>query len=164
VKVPFVHIELDFPATHNTSSPPPMELLQGLGIDPLYVGKSAHSYLVEVASEADVRALTPDIAVLARLDTARVIVTSRAASAGFDFISRFFAPGLGIAEDAVTGSSHCSLGPYWAEKLGKTDLVGYQASARGGVVRVRVQGARVVLGGQAVTVLRGELSETVGQR
>jgi len=86
-----------------------------------------------------------------------VIVTSRASTPGFDFVSRFFAPGSGITEDPVTGSSHCALGPYWATRLGKTELVAYQASPRGGVVRVRLAGDRVKLGGQAVTVLRGEL-------
>jgi predicted PhzF superfamily epimerase YddE/YHI9 len=87
-----------------------------------------------------------------------VIVTARASTPGYDFVSRFFAPNFGIDEDPVTGSAHCCLGPFWAEKLGKTEFVGYQASARGGVVRVRVEGARVRLGGQAVTVLRGELA------
>ncbi len=85
------------------------------------------------------RALTPDISLLAQLDLAKVIVTGRATSEGFDFISRFFAPSLGIAEDAVTGSAHCCLAPYWAARLGKTDMVGYQASARGGIVRVSVK-------------------------
>ena len=86
-----------------------------------------------------------------------VIVTSRAVTQGYDFVSRFFAPGSGIPEDPVTGSAHCALGPYWSERLGKTEFVAYQASARGGVVRVRVVGDRVKLGGQAVTVLRGTL-------
>ena len=86
-----------------------------------------------------------------------VIVTARSDTPHYDFVSRFFAPGAGIDEDPVTGSAHCCLGPFWAARLGKTDLVGYQASARGGVVRVRLEGERVKLGGQAVTVLRGEL-------
>jgi len=104
-----------------------------------------------------VRGLAPDHAALARLPVRGVIVTSRASTPGFDFVSRFFAPGSGIAEDPVTGSSHCARGPYWAAQLGKTELVAYQASPRGGVVRVRLAGDRVKLGGQAVTVLRGEL-------
>jgi len=104
-----------------------------------------------------VRGLAPDHAALARLPVRGVIVTSRASTPGFDFVSRFFAPGSGIAEAPVTGSSHCALGPYWAAQLGKTELVAYQASPRGGVVRVRLAGDRVKLGGQAVTVLRGEL-------
>jgi predicted PhzF superfamily epimerase YddE/YHI9 len=89
--------------------------------------------------------------------TRGVIVTAAASDAGIDFVSRFFAPAVGIDEDPVCGSAHCSLGPFWAERLGKNELSGYQASARGGHVRMRVAGERVILGGQAVTVLRGEL-------
>jgi predicted PhzF superfamily epimerase YddE/YHI9 len=88
-----------------------------------------------------------------------VIVTAPASTAGFDFVSRFFAPGSGIDEDPVTGSAHCALGPYWAARMGKREFTAYQASARGGVVRVRVEGDRVLLGGQAVTVLRAEMAE-----
>ena len=87
-----------------------------------------------------------------------VIVTSASDDPRFDFVSRFFAPGAGIDEDPVTGSAHCCLGPFWSERLGKTEMTAFQASARGGAVRVRVNGARVLLGGKAVTVLRGELS------
>ena len=156
-------IRLDFPAIHNTPVSPPPELLQGLGVEARYVGESSHSYLVELASEAAVRALTPDISLLAQLDLAKVIVTSRATSEGFDFISRFFAPAHGIAEDAVTGSAHCCLAPYWAEPLGKFTMTGYQASARGGVVQVNVKNNRVCLGGQAITVLRSERCQAVEQ-
>src|SRR5206468_7107227 len=99
----------------------------------------------------------PDVRRLAELPVRGVIVTSRATTPGFDFVSRFFAPRVGVDEDPVCGSAHCGLGPFWAERLGRPDLVGYQASARSGVVRVRVLGPRVVLGGRAVTVLRGEL-------
>ena len=103
------------------------------------------------------RALQPDFRRLRPLPMRGVIVTSRASSDGFDFVSRFFAPGAGVDEDPVTGSTHCCLAPYWAARLGKVDMVGYQASPRGGVVAVRTAGDRVILGGQAVTVLRGEL-------
>ncbi len=113
--------------------------------------------LAEVESEAVVRSLAPDLAAIAAFPARAVIVTSRADSPGFDFVSRFFGPRVGVPEDPVTGSAHCALGPYWAGKLGRSELVGYQASSRGGVVRVRVEGDRVLLGGQAVTVLRGEL-------
>ena len=154
-------IRLDFPAIYNTPVAPPSLLLKGLGVAPHWVGRSSHSYLVELASESEVRALAPDIFLLAQLDTANVIVTGRAGTEGYDFVSRFFAPSHGIAEDAVTGSAHCCLAPYWAARLGKTDMTGYQASARGGVVQVGVRGERVRLGGQAVTVLRGELSAAV---
>jgi PhzF family phenazine biosynthesis protein len=121
------------------------------------VMRNQFDYLVEVASEERVRAATPDHTALKKVPARGIIVTARASSTGFDFVSRFFAPGSGIDEDPVTGSSHCALGPYWAERLGKSEFTAYQASARGGVVRVRLNGDRVVLGGQAVTVMRAEL-------
>jgi len=150
-------IELDFPAKREEPAAAPAGLAEALGVAPKHVGKNQFDYLVEVDSEETVRGLAPDHAALARFPVRGVIVTSRASTPGFDFVSRFFAPGSGITEDPVTGSSHCALGPYWATRLGKTELVAYQASPRGGVVRVRLAGDRVKLGGQAVTVLRGEL-------
>jgi predicted PhzF superfamily epimerase YddE/YHI9 len=122
-----------------------------------FVGRNRFDYLVEVDGESTVRALRPDLARLATLPVRGVMVTSGADDRRFDFVSRFFAPGSGIAEDPVAGSAHCALGPYWMARLGKEQLLAYQASARGGTVRVRVAGDRVRLGGQAVTVLRGEL-------
>ena len=101
--------------------------------------------------------MTPDFARLGQIEVRGVIVTSRSASPDFDFISRFFAPWAGIDEDPVTGSAHCCLGPYWQKQLGKDEMTAYQASARGGVVRVGVAGDRVKLGGQAVTVMKGGL-------
>ena len=103
------------------------------------------------------RSLDPDFTLLKRTKARGVIVTARAEGGEFDFVSRFFAPGAGVDEDPVTGSAHCVLGPFWAKHLGKTEFLAYQASARGGVVKVRVVGDRVKLGGQAVTVMRGEL-------
>ena len=150
-------IELDFPAKREERAPAPAGLAEALGVTPKYVGKNQFDYLVEVDGEVTVRRLTPNHAMLATLPVRGVIVTSRADSAGYDFVSRFFAPGSGVPEDPVTGSAHCALGPYWQSRLGKSDFVAYQASPRGGVVRVRVAGDRVKLGGQAVTVLRGEL-------
>jgi PhzF family phenazine biosynthesis protein len=150
-------IELDFPAKPEEPTRPWDELVRGLGITPRYVGKSQFDLLVEVDSEATVRGLEPDFALLKRANSRGVIVTARAEGGEFDFVSRFFAPAAGIDEDSVTGSAHCVLGPYWAKHLGKTEFVAYQASARGGVVKVRLAGNRVKLGGQAVTVLRGEL-------
>jgi PhzF family phenazine biosynthesis protein len=156
-------IELDFPAKLEESIAPPEGLLAALGLAVArYVGKNKFDYLVEVESEAVVRGLKPDDRALAKLPVRGVIVTSRAAARPYDFVSRFFAPGSGIAEDPVTGSAHCCLAPYWQERLGKDEMVGYQASARGGVVHVRVAGDRVMLGGQAVTVMRGELADSVG--
>jgi PhzF family phenazine biosynthesis protein len=154
-------ILLDFPATTAQVVEPPSGLIEALGVRAAYVGKSAFDYLVEVDSEAAVRALTPDFGKLAALGGRGIIVTARASSPGFDFVSRFFAPGAGIDEDPVTGSAHTTLGPFWAPRLGKTSFVAYQASSRGGVVEVELAGDRVLLGGQAVTVLRGELVDDV---
>jgi PhzF family phenazine biosynthesis protein len=150
-------IELDFPAKPEEPATPWDELVTGLGITPRYVGKSQFDYLVEADSEQTVRNLDPDFTLLKRTKARGVIVTARAEGGEFDFVSRFLAPGAGIDEDPVTGSAHCVLGPFWAKRLGKTEFVAYQASARGGVVRVRLVGNRVKLGGQAVTVMRGEL-------
>ena len=149
-------IELDFPAKAVEPAPTPAGLAEALGAAPKYVGRNQLDYLVELDAEETVRGLTPDHTALAKLSVRGVIVTSRA-SGIYDFVSRFFAPGSGIAEDPVTGSSHCALGPFWGARLGKSEFLAYQASARGGVVRVSVVGDRVKLGGQAVTVLRGEL-------
>jgi PhzF family phenazine biosynthesis protein len=149
-------IELDFPATPAQPADPPAGLLESLGITrPVHVGRSKFDYLVEVASEDEVRALNPDPVALGRIETRGVIVTSRARD--YDFVSRFFGPAAGVVEDPVTGSAHCCLAPYWGAHLGRTEMAGFQASARGGVVRVRLEGDRVKLGGQCVTVLRGEL-------
>jgi PhzF family phenazine biosynthesis protein len=150
-------IALNFPAEPAVPVATPAELARALGVEPVFVGRSRIDYLVEVASEGVVRALRPDFALLAQLPRG-VIVTSRAdVSVEYDFVSRFFAPAVGVNEDPVTGSAHCTLGPYWGARLGKGRLSAYQASARGGVVRVGLKGERVTLGGQAVTVLRGEL-------
>ena len=151
-------IELDFPAKEERSAAAPAGLLEALGVgQPAHVGRNAFDYLIEVASEDAVRAAKPDLAKLAAIEARGVIVTSRAVSDGYDFVSRFFAPRTGVPEDPVTGSAHCALAPYWGKKLGKTEMVGRQLSARGGTVRVRLKGDRVMLGGQAVTVLRGVL-------
>lgn len=151
-------IEMDFPAKDAKPSPPAEGLIEAFGTHPLGVLRNEFDYLLEMASEDDVRALQPDHTVLRRVPVRGVIVTSRASTPGFDFVSRFFAPGSGIDEDPVTGSAHCALGPYWAPRLGKREMRAYQASPRGGVVRVTVNGDRVGLAGHAVTVLRGELS------
>lgn len=150
-------IEMDFSAEPARPATAPPELAEALGVTPKHVGKNRMDYLVEVASEAEVRNLQPNFSLLKTISGRGVIVTSRADSANYDFVSRFFAPNAGIDEDPVTGSAHCCLGPYWGEKLDKDALVGYQASRRSGIVRVRLAGERVQLGGQAVTVLRAEL-------
>ena len=150
-------IEMDLPAQPAQRVDPPSGLIEALGVTPTYVGKNSVYYLVEVGSEADVRTVIPDLAELSQIRMTGVIVTSRATTEGFNFVSRFFAPAAGIDEDPVTGSAHCCLGPFWQERLGKDVFVAYQASSRGGIVHVRVEGERVHVGGQAVTVMRAEL-------
>lgn len=150
-------IELDFPADPDEPASEPPGLADALGVELKYVGKSRFDYLAEVDSEEALRNIEPDFKLLRSVATRGVIVTSPSAAPDYDFVSRFFAPQSGVDEDPVTGSAHCCLGPFWSKRFGKSELVGFQASARGGVVRVRVAGNRVVLGGQAVTVLRGEL-------
>ncbi|HKH46899.1 MAG TPA: PhzF family phenazine biosynthesis protein [Thermoanaerobaculia bacterium] len=150
-------IELDFPARTAAEVEPPPGLADALGVTPIYAGKSRYDYLIEAPSEEAVRAAAPDFGCLRTLPVRGVILTAAAAAGPYDFISRFFAPGSGVDEDPVTGSAHCTLGPFWAARLGKTSFMAWQASARGGAVRVRVEGDRVKLGGQAVTALRGQL-------
>lgn len=150
-------IELDFPAHTVRPCDAPPGLAEGLGVPLTFVGNYGMDYLCEVAGERVLRQMRPDIGRLRAIHTRGVVVTSRPESADCDFVSRFFAPGAGIDEDPVTGSSHCALGPYWAERLGKTELRAVQASRRGGSLCVRVLGERVRLGGQAITTVRGEL-------
>ena len=150
-------IEMDFPAEADRPSPGPAWLAGALGAEPTYVGRNRFDYLVEVDTEASVRGLSPHFQRLGTLDTRGIIVTAQAESGGFDFVSRFFAPRSGIDEDPVTGSAHCCLGPYWQRRLGRDTFTAWQASERGGLVKVRVRGKRVSLCGEAVTVLRGEL-------
>jgi PhzF family phenazine biosynthesis protein len=152
-------IELDFPLDPPSEIAPPPELLEALGVTANYIGKGRFDYLVEAQSETVVRSMAPDFARLSRVEVRGVIVTARSTMPEYDFVSRFFAPWAGINEDPVTGSAHCCLGPYWRDRLGKSEFVAYQASARGGVVHVRVTNERTLLGGKAVTILRGELIE-----
>lgn len=150
-------IWLDFPATPVSPEPLLAEIERGIGGTIRYMGRTKFDYFVEVGSEEEVRSLTPDMSMLTRLPVRGVVVTARSGDGRHDFVSRFFAPQLGIPEDPVTGSAHCGLAPFWAARLGKSDLAGYQASERGGTVLVRLAGDRVQLGGKAVTVLRGEI-------
>jgi PhzF family phenazine biosynthesis protein len=149
-------IELNFPANLSHQIPVPEGLADALGIDPMVVVENSLGYLVEVESADVVRTLQPDLVKLKALPVHGVIVTSRG-DQHYDFVSRFFAPRLGIDEDPVTGASHCCLSSYWQQQLGKSDFLAYQASARGGVVKVRDEAERVRLSGQAVTVLKGKL-------
>jgi PhzF family phenazine biosynthesis protein len=151
-------IELDFPLKPESPAEAPPGLMEALGALAKYVGKNQFDYLVEVDSESALRSMTPDFTRLATVSARGVIVTSRSADAKFDFVSRFFAPAAGIDEDPVTGSAHCCLGEFWRKRLGKNSFVAYQASARGGVIKVKVTGDRAYLSGNAVTVVKGELT------
>jgi PhzF family phenazine biosynthesis protein len=151
-------IELDFPSQPARQADPPPGLLEALGVRaPRYVGRNVADYIVELESEAAVRAVQPDFAALRKIDARAVMVTSGSTGGEYDFVSRFFAPAVGVDEDPVTGSAHTCLTPYWTARLGRDQIIGFQASRRGGIIRVRQAGDRVKLAGRATTVLRGEL-------
>lgn len=150
-------INLDFPAMPAVATEPIRLLSEALGADPSYLGRSRFDLLAVFESEVIVRSLQPDFRRLEQLPVRGVIVTARSDDPRFDFVDRFFAPAVGVDEDPVCGSAHCCLTPYWAERLGKTELMAHQVSQRGGVLRLKLQGDRVILGGEAVTVWRGEL-------
>ena len=151
-------IALNFPSKSVTKSVCPPELRQGLGAEPAFVAKCDSGFLVEVANKKVLLGIQPDFGLLVQSGCGRVIVTCQAeASDEYDFFSRFFAPDAGINEDPVTGSAHCVLAPYWTQKLGKNELRAFQCSERGGELRLLVQGDRTVLGGRAVTMLKGHL-------
>lgn len=151
-------IELDFPARPGTPAQLPAGVVEALGCTPLAVTRGRDDFLIEVESEAVVRQLSPDFSVLKTLQARGVIVTARADSAEFDFVSRFFAPAAGVDEDPVTGSAHCMLAPFWGARLDKRSMRAWQASTRGGEVRVDWRGDRVGLAGRCVTVLSGTLA------
>ncbi len=152
-------IELRFPREQNEPVSPPPAVAEALGVEPVTVALSKRlSFLiVEVTSEKIVRGLMPDAGALKRLPFDGYIVTARSETKPYDVVSRFFAPRMGVDEDPVTGAAHCVLGPYWSERLGRGEFLAYQASFRGGDVRVGVREDGITLGGQAVTVLRAEL-------
>jgi predicted PhzF superfamily epimerase YddE/YHI9 len=156
-------IELDFPALGLEKAEPAAEVVGALPVEVrntcavIYPGSRLPTCLLELCSDQAVRELTPRLAGLRRADAPAILVTARSADPDFDFVSRFFAPGVGIDEDPVTGSAHCALAPYWSERLDKSELRAFQASKRGGVIDIRIEGDRVFLRGQAVTVLQGNL-------
>ncbi|HTA46893.1 MAG TPA: PhzF family phenazine biosynthesis protein [Bryobacteraceae bacterium] len=150
-------IEMDFPAKLAETAEAPPQLADALGADLTWVGRNQFDYLVQVANEPTLRSLNPNHHLLRQLPVRGVIVTAKSKDPEYDFVSRFFAPGSGIDEDPVTGSAHSALAPFWGPRLGKTEMIAFQASARGGVVKVRLGGDRVWMSGQAVTVMRGEL-------
>ena len=153
-------ITLDLPATPAVPQQPPNGLFEALGVTaPEFVGATKWDQLVVVGTATEVRSLSPNFPLLGKVKTRGVMVTAGGDDGRYDFISRYFAPRCGINEDPVTGSAHCGLGPYWSRRLNKASLLAYQASTRGGVVHVEVDGDRVRLGGEAITVLRGEVVE-----
>lgn len=155
-RLPDGWIRLDFPSTPAEECSPPPGLLEALDCKAVWVGRSRFDYLVELNSEDAVRSLRPDHSSLGRMRRVRgIMVTARGKH--YDFVSRFFAPGSGINEDPVTGSAHCALTPFWAQRLEKQQMLAFQASPRGGVIRVELHGDRVYLEGQAVTVSHIEL-------
>ena len=154
-------IELDFPATPPEQVEALPELATALGAEPVWQGKSRFDAVAVVDSESTLRSLRPDFAAIKALPYRGIIVTSLSDGEGIDFVSRFFGPSVGIDEDPVTGSAHCSLAPLWSERLGIDEMTAFQASARGGTVHVRINEDRVVLGGRAVTVVRGALTASL---
>jgi PhzF family phenazine biosynthesis protein len=152
-------IVLDFPATAPGPCAVPPQLLPALGLDQAEVLRSRFDYFVVLEEPQALHALVPDLRLLSEVEARGIIVTARSDRPDSDFVSRFFAPAVGVPEDPVTGSAHCALAPFWAARLGRRSLVGYQASPRGGTVRVEHVGERVLLGGKAVTVLKGELAQ-----
>jgi PhzF family phenazine biosynthesis protein len=151
---------LDFPSRPGSAAEAPLGLIEALGgATPKEVLKS-RDYMLVYENEAEVKAIEPDFSALAKLDAHAVIVTAEGDDA--DFVSRFFAPAVGIPEDPVTGSAHCTLIPYWAEKLGKNELFARQISRRGGEVFCELQGDRVKIGGSAVLYLKGEIYVEAG--
>ncbi|RPI80392.1 MAG: PhzF family phenazine biosynthesis protein [Chloroflexi bacterium] len=153
-------IELNFPAKFEEPAEIPIGLVEALDVSPLYVGKNQFDYLVEVVSEDAVRSIRPNFSLLKQLPVRGTIVTARSDEGSpYDFVSRFFAPAVGIDEDPVTGSAHTCLTPYWSAKLGKADMTAFQASERGGILMLKNLGERVTISGQAVTVMTGEFVE-----
>lgn len=151
-------LTMDFPATPPLEFVAPTNLADVLGFEPVWVGRSRFDVFVEAPDETSVRSLTPDHSAIAELGQRGVIITAIADDGTtYDVVSRFFAPGAGVPEDPVTGSAHCAIAPYWARKLDRDSLVGYQASSRGGLIGLHVIRDRVELTGRAVTVFRGEL-------
>jgi len=152
------YIVLNFPSEEDKPVKAPEALQKSLGVPFIYTGRNRMDYIVEIEGEEAVRKLEPDFEIMKNVDARGVIVTSRSANPEYDFVSRFFAPGLGVPEDPVTGSAHCCLGAYWHKRLGKNEMNAYQASKRGGKLRITVTGDRVYIGGKAVTVFCAEFA------
>ncbi len=150
-------IELDFPSGDLTPAELPAGVVEAVGGEPIFSGVSGEKWLLEYRTEQEVRTLMPDFHALSQVPGRGLIVTSSADQAGVDFVSRYFAPWIGVNEDPVTGSAHTILGPYWGKKLDKVEMMAHQVSTRGGVITVRLTDDRVYIGGKAITVVRGAL-------
>ncbi|KAA3635091.1 MAG: PhzF family phenazine biosynthesis protein [Calditrichaeota bacterium] len=150
-------IQLDFPSKEAEEVAAPDRLLEALGVNAVYIGKSKFDYLVELNSADEIRNCNPNFSELKKLQVRGIMITAKSDENRYDFISRFFAPGAGVDEDPVTGSAHCTLTPYWAKKMNKSVLRAYQASKRGGELLVRFNGERTNLIGNAVTMMKFEL-------
>jgi PhzF family phenazine biosynthesis protein len=150
-------IQLDFPLLPEHEVQPHPDIEKAVGTKPVYVGLSKNVYFVQVENEKLVREMSPDFELLESLPAWGIVVTAKSDTTGYDFVSRFFAPEKGVKEDPVTGSVHCTLAPFWGKQLNKNEFVAYQASQRGGVLNVKIKNERVLLLGNAVTVLKGEL-------
>jgi PhzF family phenazine biosynthesis protein len=153
-------IGLDFPVLDEEETEVPEGLVEALGIKPVYVGRNIFDYIVEVSSEEELSKINPDFTKLANINARGFSVTAISKSDEYDFVSRFFAPSVGVPEDPVTGSAHCCLGPYWMKKLNKSNLTAYQASARGGFLKIKVMGNRVLISGKSVTAIEGMLLDS----
>lgn len=150
---------MDFPSEPEQAARAPAGLIEALGVKPLYIGKNRFDYIIEVTTEEEVRNLKPDFSALSTIPMRGVIVTSSSKGDDYDFVSRFFAPSVGVPEDPVTGSAHCCLYPFWEKRMQKTEFLAYQASARGGFIRLKAgDNGRVGIGGQAITVWNGTLT------
>jgi PhzF family phenazine biosynthesis protein len=147
---------MDFPARPSRPITAPAGLAEALGVTPVAVTENEFNYLVLLENEAFLRAVTPDADALIRIGKPGVIITAPSRDPQYDFVSRYFAPVKGISEDPVTGSAHCMLAPFWAQRLGKTDFTAFQASQRGGKVLCRLRGDRTELEGECVFYLEGE--------
>jgi predicted PhzF superfamily epimerase YddE/YHI9 len=150
-------IHMNFPLEEENETVPPIELIEGLGIPFKYIGKNRLDYIVEIEDEEAVRKLQPNFNLLKAVKSRGVIVTSPSSRSDIDFVSRCFYPALGVDEDPVTGSAHCCLGPYWQKKLNKNEFTSLQLSKRGGLLKLKIVEDRILISGQAITTLKGEI-------
>ena len=151
------YIALDFPVNIPEEIDAPQDIHEALGAEAIYVGRYPKAYLVELVNDSAVRELKPDLTALESLDQPKICVTAKDSTGKADFVARLFAPAIGIPEDPVNGNSHTALTPYWSAKLGKETLKSHFVSERGGEIKVKLDGNRVKISGQAVTVMRARL-------